>query len=528
MHFLGADMSEGSERLSKAIEAVPDLSSTNANKWDPVYPVLTELVGLTKDQMYLAYINKSGNTQVRISKQMPTDRPVRLALGICGGFGDWTSRSYPAQAARAIISRSNLNCVVFLWRQSNSLSSPWVAKMAFHRAGSREAAAVASLWPDIQLFEVAGATSPSREGVIDADFTESVVHLLRANMNVVLEGVPGTGKSYAVKDVVRRWHEITGRELAESSLVVLHPSSSYEDLVEGLRPKAEDVEGDYTDYGEGSVSGDGFVAQLGRFTRAAASAAKDPKRDYLLVMDELNRANVPRALGELLVVMESTKRAKFDGEKWVPPADGEVRLTYTGTRFWVPDNLYILATMNTTDRSVAPLDSALRRRFVFKRLEPLGESKLNTSVSELTGDRQTWFDLVVDAWATLNDDLLRPVIGPDAVLGHSYLFDLHRELERWGDDYAHAACESFVRHSLVPQLIDSISTNGREVEIFDRSWSPLAEPATAALATLDALLEMFGMRIALEGDGLARRLSLVARADPAGAKEESREEGGVA
>jgi MoxR-like ATPase len=504
-------MSQGAESLSKVIAGVPDLSSPNGSKWDPVYPVVEELFGLTKDQTYLTFINKATNTQVRISKQMPTERPVKVAVGVCGKFGDWTSRSYAAQCSRAIQSRKTLNCIVLLWKDPKSSDSLWEGRLAFHRAGAPEAAVIKALWPDVQLVEVVAAPATHRDAIVDADFTRTVVQLLRSRKNVVLEGVPGTGKSFAINDIVERWESIAGRALAEPTIVVLHPSSSYEDLVEGLRPKSSTFNGDFTKYDEGSKGDTGFAAQLGRFAQAAAAAAADPDRDHLLVLDELNRANVPRAFGELLLVMESTKRAVHRDDAWSAPADGVVRLTYTGTRFWVPENLHVLATMNTTDRSVAPLDAALRRRFVFKRLEPLSEVQLRGSLDELDDEPQTLFDLVVDAWSALNDDLLRPVIGPDAVLGHSYLYELHRSLVAAPDGTAQETCEAFLRYTLLPQLIDSITTNGREAEIFDPSWARLDSAANAALALLDALLESFGMRVALEGEGLSRRLSVIGR-----------------
>lgn len=509
----GGLMSQAAERLNVAIGAVPDLSSPSGNKWDPVYSVFADLLGLSKEQTYITYINKAANAQVRISKQMPTERPVRVALGICGTGGDWTSRSYEAQATRAIKSRRSLNCVIFLWSSSVSGAAVWDARVAFHRAGAPEAALVSAIWPEIQLVEVTGASATGqRDTIVDMDFTAAVINLLRRSKNVVLEGVPGTGKSFAVNDIVRRWTELTGRALAEPSVVVLHPSSSYEDLVEGLRPSSDSKWSDFTEYGGIATTNSGFVPQLGRFAASAARAAAEPERDHLLVLDELNRANVPRALGELLLVMEGSKRATHIGGSWSAPVDGVVRLTYTGTRFWVPDNLFILATMNTTDRSVAPLDAALRRRFVFKRLEPLSEDQLRHALPELEEDEQTMFDLVLEVWSAVNDDLLRPVIGPDAVLGHSFLFGLHSALSDT-ESSVDEVVDSFLRYTYLPQLIDAITTNGREAEVFDPSWARLDESSVAALVTLDALLELFGMRIALEGEGLSRRLSVVARGD---------------
>ena len=507
-------MSDGASRISKAIEGIDDISSPSGKKWEHVYQIVAEIFELSEDKTYLTYINKASNAQVRISKQMPTERPVHVAFGVCGSVGDWTSTSYPTQATRAMLSRPSLNCIVFMWETGSARGRRWEARLVYHRPGAPEALVAEELWPRAELIEIAGANPAAvRETITDLDFTETVIHLLRQNKNVVLEGVPGTGKSFAVNEVARRWQSLTGRELASTDIIVLHPSSSYEDLVEGLRPQSVTGEPsqDFTEYGAGQPADSKFVAQLGRFTAAAAKAASDPESDFLLVLDELNRANVPRSLGELLLVMEAGKRARFLGNEWLAPLDGVVRLTYTGTKFWVPDNLYILATMNTTDRSVAPLDAALRRRFVFKRIEPFTEGQIQDRLAGLEVEAQNLFDLVVETWAVINDEVLRPVVGPDAVLGHSYLFDLHSTLLRSEPDSAGSAIESFLRYTYLPQLIDSVAMYGRESEIFEPDSGRLALISSSALMTLDALLELFGIRIVLEGQGLSRRLSVVAR-----------------
>ena len=519
-------MTQDSDVLNQAISAIPDLSANNKAKFDNLYQQVTTIFGLKAEEVYLTYINKPGNSQVRIMKQMPADKPVRLAIGLCGTPRKQPqSKSYANQAERVLTARPDLNCVVYMWTTPGANSPYWAAEVAYHRPNSAEAQQAKTIWPNLTLKQVTGrptaqsapntsanlaASTPASHNApsIRTDLSDLVVNLLYANKNVVLEGVPGTGKSFALSEIVTRWREITGRELAEPTVVVLHPSSSYEDLVEGLRPKSHAVHQDFTEYSTDGSSDGRFVPQLGRFAQAAADAAADPERDHLLVMDELNRANVPRALGELLLVLESTKRACWRDGDWRQPVDGAVRLTYTGTRFWIPDNLHVLATMNTADRSVAPLDAALRRRFVFKRVEPMSASRISDALAGLSGESQELFESVVNAWDALNSDLLRPVIGPDAVLGHSYLFELHRALSASAGT-AMTTTETFLRYTLLPQLFDAVTANGREAEIFDASWSTLDSSGSAAVTTLGTLLERFDMRIVLEGEGLSRRLSIV-------------------
>ncbi|GGV09732.1 hypothetical protein GCM10010275_58110 [Streptomyces litmocidini] len=185
----------------------------------------------------------------------------------------------------------------------------------------------------------------------------------------VLFGPPGTGKTYhALRYAVRRLGELSAdlpgvEPLAEPgsagfaatiealtearrlTLVTFHPSYGYEDFVEGLRP----VRG-----------ASGFVLEPvdGVFKRVCEAAAADPGQLYLVVVDELNRGNLPRILGELITVVEKDKRG-------LP-----VTLPLTGTPFRVPPNVRVLGTMNTADRSVRMIDSAIRRRFAFIELLP--------------------------------------------------------------------------------------------------------------------------------------------------------------
>jgi MoxR-like ATPase len=504
-------MTESAELISGAIARV-DLSSPNGSKWDEVRALVSSRTGLPSKALYLTYISKPGNTQVRLGKQIAGDNPVRMAIGVCGTPGT-ESKSYPVQAERVIRSHPTLSCVVFMWDADDGGGEPdFQAKLCFHIATSPEAEIVRDIWSDAEFHVIdVGDTSentPSWDGMLDWT-SDTTIRLLRERKNVVLEGVPGTGKTYAIRAIAEGWTSFTQRQLAEPYIVVLHPSSSYEDLVEGLRPGLAATLSD-VDYLNGSPSphpDSGFRPMLGRFAEASAAAARRPEQDHLLVLDELNRANVPKALGELLLVMEPTKRAVHDGSNWVPPTDGIVHLTYTGMRFWIPDNLYILATMNTTDRSVAQLDSALRRRFAFVRLEPRSAGEIAELFDPLSNPTaQEIFDRVVETWGVINDDLLRIVIGPDAMLGESYLFDLHRGLTKSAPDRVKEASRDFLRFNFLPQLIDSVVTNGREVEVFGSELGGIKGLALDALGELTNLLDNFDLAIDLQGVGLSRRV----------------------
>lgn len=253
---------------------------------------------------------------------------------------------------------------------------------------------------------------------------DEALSALQIFKNVVLVGPPGTGKTFARDRIAEAWAGHTGRQVVTTGTtkdkygndrpfpysITLHPSTTYEEFVEGLR--YDDTKGI-----------ERFVLQPG-FVRLVVEAAwKDQDRDYLILIDELNRANVPKVFGDLLLTVEASKRAAWDGNQW--SGGTPVTLPYSGLSFEIPGNVYLLGTMNSSDRSIAPLDAALRRRFAFVSVEPLaGDTLLAALASEYQMDEPTahmiWAPSV-DALDTING-VLAKCLGPDSRLGHSYLF----------------------------------------------------------------------------------------------------------
>ncbi|NUJ88815.1 AAA domain-containing protein [Plantibacter sp. MCCC 1A11337] len=235
------------------------------------------------------------------------------------------------------------------------------------------------------------------------------IRVLRRFKNAVLEGAPGTGKSHVVGQVADMWMEETGRPLIGNGrgayAITLHPNTTYEEFVEGLRYDDDD---------------DKFRRKDGFLRRVIIEAESNPNSDYVVLIDELNRANVPKVFGDLLLTMEASKRTVWDGSAWV--GGMEVTLPYSEQPFSVPSNVYLLGTMNTSDRSIAPLDSALRRRFGFIHVEPMLGDSLRLAVEAADGrDAAMRIGRSVDEFTNLNE-ALRRCLGPNAMLGHSYLF----------------------------------------------------------------------------------------------------------
>lgn len=183
---------------------------------------------------------------------------------------------------------------------------------------------------------------------MDLEPLQEIAELLEENRQVVLYGPPGTGKTYLAKHLAAELARDSTDERVK--LVQFHPSYAYEDFFEGYRP-------DKTD--DGQVS---FKLVAGPLRRLAEEAAKpgNEKKPYFLIIDEMNRANLAKVFGELYFLLEYR--------------DDRIYLQYSPNEpFTLPDNLYIIGTMNTADRSIAMMDAAIRRRFAFIELHPQTE-----------------------------------------------------------------------------------------------------------------------------------------------------------
>ena len=211
------------------------------------------------------------------------------------------------------------------------------------------------------------------------------------------------------------------------AFVTFHQSYSYEDFVEGIKPV---MEGDGADAEGGQVA---YAVQDGIFKRMVARAMADPKHSYALFIDEVNRANISNVFGELITLLEPDKRMTWDAssEAWVEGV--RVKLPYTHSSepaapaFGVPDNLYVIGTMNTADRSIALLDLALRRRFTFREIMP--DPTLLKSQAIHTDDGEV---IQLDKMLDRMNQRIEFLYDRDHTIGHSYLMRVEsfEDLER--------------------------------------------------------------------------------------------------
>lgn len=304
-----------------------------------------------------------------------------------------------------------------------------------------------------------------------------IVELLELRKNVILEGVPGTGKTWLRNKVKEKMD-------ATLETTTFHPAKTYEEFIGGIFPKNEN----------GKLH---FNYVPGTLSNVANQAMNDKSgKKYILFIDEINRANIPMVMGELLTIIESTKRVSPDGNDaltnkptgnstWEVAVHTEPDLT---KYLRLPDNLYILATMNTSDRSVVSMDAALRRRFAYFRVKTMLVTASMDLVNKIIRntkpdeDQYFWksrnlldkgglFERVFVVLADINQNILQKKVGPDAMLGHSYLFVTEEEVRGLSNE---EAVSEILQLTILPQIADNLtSLNKTDSEIVNEINSKL-------------------------------------------------------
>ncbi len=225
---------------------------------------------------------------------------------------------------------------------------------------------------------------------------EQIMLDLDYKKNIILQGPPGVGKTFVAKRLA--YSRMRRKDESKIQMIQFHQSYSYEDFIQGYRP---------TDDGK-------FKLKNGIFYEFCRKAQRDPSNDYYFVIDEINRGNLSKIFGELMMLMESDKRGK----------EFAIPLTYSQSeeeKFFIPENLYLIGTMNTADRSLAMVDYALRRRFSFENIEPAFYTDEFSKFMKLKGLEIKLLDKIVQKIGQLNEKICSDRnLGKGYQIGHSY------------------------------------------------------------------------------------------------------------
>lgn len=241
---------------------------------------------------------------------------------------------------------------------------------------------------------------------------DMLLSVLKNKKNIILQGAPGVGKTFAAKRLA--YSMIEEKDESRIEFVQFHQNYSYEDFMMGYKPV-----------------NDGFELKYGIFYRFCQKAANQPDKDFFFIIDEINRGNMSKIFGELLMLIEFDYRGT------------KTTLAYNGLPFTVPKNLYIIGMMNTADRSLAMIDYALRRRFSFFEIGP-GFDSDGFIKHQNTLNNETFNELISKVKELNNEIAKDKSLGKGFCIGHSYFCNHTTCTEEW--------MQAIVDYDILPML----------------------------------------------------------------------------
>lgn len=260
-----------------------------------------------------------------------------------------------------------------------------------------------------------------KEIFLDIETLKDILESINYKKNIILQGPPGVGKTFMAKRLA--YLAMEEKDISKIEMVQFHQSYSYEDFMQGYRPKEDGT----------------FKLENGVFYRFCKRAQADPENKYFFIIDEINRGNLSKIFGELMLLIEADKRG----------IENAVSLTYTATsenKFFIPENVYIIGTMNTADRSLAMVDYALRRRFGFINIAPTFNDKFKNELINLGVD-EGLINPIISKITALNSEIEKDTnLGKGFRIGHSYFCNVPKA--RIDEDWY----VSIIKHEIAPLL----------------------------------------------------------------------------
>jgi 5-methylcytosine-specific restriction enzyme B len=270
---------------------------------------------------------------------------------------------------------------------------------------------------------------------------DQISNLLKRKKNIILQGAPGVGKTFIAKRFA--YSLIGAKDTNKVKMVQFHQNYGYEDFVEGYRTTETH-----------------FELKKGPFLSICKDAREDSENEYFLIIDEINRGNLSKILGELMMLIEADKRGS-----------DPLTLMYSNDRFSVPENLNIIGLMNTADRSLALIDYALRRRFGFYTLQP--QFNHETFKKLTVYDSSPLFKNVIELIKQLNQDILQDTsLGEGFMIGHSYFILSPKEVEN-SNEPIEKILSARIEYEVLPLLREYWFDNDEKVEAWKTRFNNL-------------------------------------------------------
>ena len=425
--------SEDNENTSDVEETELGISVSNAafKKWfSPIIDVLLDSQGSApRLEVHGKLISKYNISESELAKTGKSGIPL-----IENQF-DW-ARNYlnyegflDPSAPNGIWALSDLGKEVIV---TEELAGRIIAKWVKIKSAQRKNLPVPNI--DLTPYYVYRSNTYSKQNFLQEVFmTETrydhLVGVLRNKKNIILQGAPGVGKTFAARRLA--WSMMGEKDDSRVEFVQFHQNYSYEDFVMGYKP-----------------SGDGFELKYGVFYRFCQKAANQPDKEHFFIIDEINRGNMSKIFGELLMLIENDYRGT------------KATLAYNGLSFSVPKNLYIIGMMNTADRSLAMIDYALRRRFSFFDVEPGFDSEGFTNYQNRLNN-ETLNDLIAKVKELNREIALDKSLGKGFCIGHSYFCGK----DACTDEWLHA----IVDYDILPMLREYWFDDAAKLQLWENN-----------------------------------------------------------